>query len=230
MRLSYACGCALVSFWLLGAAGLASAEDFSASVVRIRAVSADGTVKRGSGVVTGSGQVATACHVTRGAAMIEIEHAGQRFVADAQIGSQYHDLCLLIAHGIDAPVASMRRSEDLQPGEAVIAVGFQDGHAVAIRGSVAALYPYDDGPVIRTTAAFDFGSSGGGLFDASGNLVGILAFKARTGDNLRFALPTEWLSPAGKVGEAFVQCDSDVDGQRILGTSTKRSPGLPRRR
>ncbi len=48
----------------------------------------------------------------------------------------------------DAPVASMRRSEDLQPGEAVIAVGFQDGHAVAIRGSVAALYPYDDGPVI----------------------------------------------------------------------------------
>jgi hypothetical protein len=36
---------------------------------------------------------------------------------------------------------------------------------------VAALYQYDDGQVIRTTASFDFGSSGGGLFDEAGNLV-----------------------------------------------------------
>jgi S1-C subfamily serine protease len=99
----------------------------------------------------------------------------------------------------------MRRSEDLRPGEIVIAIGFQGGeHRVENRGTVAALYPYDDGYVIRTTASFDFGSSGGGLFDQAGNLVGILAFKARTGENLRFALPTEWLSPASKVAGTFI--------------------------
>jgi S1-C subfamily serine protease len=87
----------------------------------------------------------------------------------------------------------------------VIAIGFQDGEQdVEHRGTVAALYPYDDGYVIRTTASFDFGSSGGGLFDQAGNLVGILAFKARTGENLRFALPTEWLAPTSKVAGTFI--------------------------
>ena len=206
MRFSRSSLCALASLSLLAAFGLAGADDFSASVVRVRAVGFDGTVKRGSGVVIGSGQVATACHVTRGATTIEIEHGATRTVVDAQIGSQYHDLCLLTAQMLDAPVAPMRRSEDLIPGEIVIAIGFEGGrHAVENRGSVAALYPYDDGPVIRTTASFDFGSSGGGLFDQAGNLVGILAFKARTGDNLRFALPTEWLSPASKVTGAFIR-------------------------
>ena len=91
-------------------------------------------------------------------------------------------------------------------GEIVTAIGFQGGErAVENRGSVAALYAYDDGQVIRTSAQFDFGSSGGGLFDQAGNLVGILAFKARAGDNLRFVLPTEWLSPASKVASAFVR-------------------------
>ena len=206
MRLSRSSRCALASFSFLAAVGLAGAHDFSASVVRVRAVSAEGAVKVGSGVVTGPGQVATACHCTRGATTIEIEHGAIRSPAVAQVGSQYHDLCLLTARQVDAPAAPMRSSEDLNPGEIVIAVGFQGGeHAVEIRGSVAALYPYDDGHVIRTTAPFDFGSSGGGLFDQLGNLVGILAFKARNGDNLHFALPTEWLLPASKVAGAFVR-------------------------
>jgi S1-C subfamily serine protease len=195
---------ALASLSFLVAVGLAEAHDFSASVVRVHAVGADGTVKLGSGVVTGPGQVATACHVTRGAKTIEVEHGVTRSVADMQVGSQYHDLCLLTAQMVDVRVAPMRQSEDLKPGEHVIAVGFESGaQAVEMRGSVAALYPYDDGYVIRTTASFDFGSSGGGLFDQAGNLVGILAFKARTGENLRFALPTEWLLPATKVATAF---------------------------
>src|SRR2546429_5888717 len=50
------------------------------------------------------------------------------------------------------------------------------------------LYAYDGAHVIRTTAPFDFGSSGGALFDAAGRLVGLLAFKARD-ENLRYAVP-----------------------------------------
>lgn len=196
----------LATLSFLAVFGLAEAHDFSASVVRVRAVDADGTVKVGSGVVTGPGQVATACHVTRGATTIEIEHGAGRLVASTQVGSQYHDLCLLTAQVFDAAAAPMRESEDLRPGELVIAVGFEGGgQAVEHQGSVAALYPYDNGNVIRTTASFDFGSSGGGLFDQAGNLVGILAFKARTGASLRFALPTEWLSPTSKVSDAFVR-------------------------
>jgi len=65
---------ALASLSFLAVFGLAGANDFSASVVRVRAVDANGTVKVGSGVVTAPGQVATACHVTRGATTIEVEN------------------------------------------------------------------------------------------------------------------------------------------------------------
>jgi S1-C subfamily serine protease len=229
--------CALASFSFLATAGLAGTHDLSASVVRVRAVNAEGVVKVGSGVVTGYGEVATACHVTRGATTIEIEHGKKRSVADAQVGSQYHDLCLVTAQMVDVPVAPARRSDDLNPGEIVIAIGFQGGeHAVEIRGNVAALYPYDDGHVIRTTAPFDFGFSGGGLFDQAGNLVGILAFKARTGDNLRFALPTEWLLSASKVAGAFVRViptsmdsafweRSQTDRPAFLGVAKREAAG-----
>ncbi|MGZ5477421.1 MAG: S1 family peptidase [Thermoanaerobaculia bacterium] len=184
--------------------GSAHTPYFSDSVVQVRAVSSDGTVKVGSGVVAAAGQVATACHVTRGASRIEIIHGNERRVADAQIGSQHHDLCVLSAPGIDVYVARVRRSEDLRPGEIVIAVGFQGGKELVIhRGRVVALYPYDGGNVIRTTASFDFGSSGGALFDDTGNLVGLLSFKARAGEYLRFALPSEWMMAASNVARTF---------------------------
>lgn len=222
MRLSRSSRCALTSCLLLAAVGLAGAHDLSASVVRVRATSPRGAVKVGSGVVMRPGQVATACHVTRGAATIEIEHGAKRSAADTQVGSQYHDLCLLTAHMVDAPVATTRRSDDLKAGEIVTAIGFQGGErTVENRGGIAALYPYDGGRVIRTTASFDFGSSGGALFDQAGNLIGILAFKARTGDNLRFALPIEWLLPGSQVSGAFVPVIQTSMGDAFW----ERSPG-----
>lgn len=206
VRSLYSTRCALAALSLLAAVGLAGAQDFSASVVRVRATAAEGSVKLGSGVAIAPGRFATACHVTRGAATIEIVHGTDRWIVDAQVGSPHHDLCLLSAPAIDVPVARMRPSEDLNPEESVIAIGFQGGERVVAKpGNIAALYPHDGGNVIRTSASFDFGSSGGGLFDQAGNLVGILAFRARTGESLRFALPTEWISPESTVGAMFVR-------------------------
>ena len=48
-------------------------------------------------------------------------------------------------------------------------------------------------PIIQTDAAISGGSSGGGLFDGDGRLVGITSFVAREGQNLNFALPAEWI-------------------------------------
>jgi serine protease Do len=228
VQLAYSRRFALAILSFLAAVGLAGAHDFSASVVRLRAVGTDGTVKWGSGVVTGPGQVATACHVTRGAATIEIEHSAGWSVADAQVGSQFHDICLLTVDRIDAPAALVRSSADLQTGEVVTAIGFQGGKiaVTANGGTIAALYPYDDGQVIRTTASFDFGSSGGGLFDQAGKLVGILAFKARTGENLRFALPTEWLWPASKVAGEFVRVIPTSSGSAFWERSQNDRPAF----
>lgn len=213
MGFSQSTACTLAILCLAAATGVAAAHDVSPSVVRIRAVDGNGSVRHGSGVVISPGEVVTACHVTRGAGAIEIEHGGLKSAVTAQVGSEQHDLCILRAPTGAVPVAAMRGSADLQPGEIVNAVGFERGEQpIALLGRVAALYAYDDGPVVRTDAPFDFGSSGGGLFDQAGNLVGILAFKARTGANLRFALPTEWLRPESRVAGAFLPIAATATG------------------
>jgi S1-C subfamily serine protease len=203
----------LVASGLLASpAALADADSPSgaASVVQLRAIGPDGTPRFGSGVVIGADQIATACHVTRNAASIEISQGSKHWVAREQVGSPPHDLCILHAPVSEVPIATIRDSRTLQTGERVVAAGFQGGRTpVAVKqGVVIALYPYDGGSVVRTSAPFDFGSSGGGLFDDAGNLVGLLSFKARAGENLRFALPSEWLSIDSAVAAASASIDS----------------------
>ncbi len=181
------------------AVGAGHAQVPAASVVKVRAVAADGEVIFGSAVAIGHERLATTCHVTRRATRIEILVGGEVRIAQEQTGSPLHDLCVLAVRDLDLPAVRMRRSEDLALGEPVVAAGFE-AEAAALTmtaGTVKGLYRYDEGRVIRTSAGFDFGSSGGGLFDAAGNLVGLLAFKARTGTELRFALPSEWIAAVG---------------------------------
>lgn len=188
--------------WTSGAAHAGVPEG---SVVRIRAVAADDSVKFGSAVVVGPERLATACHVTRHATRIEISHGNERWVARDEAGSPTHDLCVLTVPDLHLPAVTIRRAQDLAPDERVIAAGFERGGAVLVTavGTVKSLYRYDEGAVIRTSASFDFGSSGGGLFDEAGNLVGLLAFRARTGTDLRFALPSEWMAPGSVVAASF---------------------------
>jgi S1-C subfamily serine protease len=184
-----------VAILALACAAAGDAHDFAASVVRVRAVSGDGTPRLGSGVVIGRDQVATACHVTRGAARIEVTKGALRRSVERQTGSAHHDVCVLHLGALPIAPAIARPSRSLRPGEAVVAIGFEGGdEAVAMPGDIAGLYVYDGGNVVRTGARFDFGSSGGALFDVDGRLVGILAFRARAGERLRFVLPSEWLA------------------------------------
>jgi hypothetical protein len=61
-------------------------------------------------------------------------------------------------------------------------------------GRVTALYSYRGALVVRTSAAFRQGASGGGLFDAQGNLVGITTFYRRGEAEVAFfAIPVEWV-------------------------------------
>jgi len=192
--------------WLVATAvacissGPLTARDFADSVVKIRAIAADGSQSFGSGVVIATNLLATACHVTREARSVEVAHGAERWVATVESGSATHDLCLISVGNLDLPAVAIRRSESLQLGERVIAAGFPGGGDLAVRdGVVEGLYPYDDGNVIRTSATFDTGSSGGGLFDEEGALIGVLAFKARSGANLHFALPADWALPGSMV-------------------------------
>jgi hypothetical protein len=115
--------------------------------------------------------------------------------ATLQAADVAHDLCALYFPDVQRDPVSVGASRNLKVGDPVYAIGFNAGNGISYQaGQVAELYEHDGGMVIRTTAAFTHGASGGGLFDRTGNLVGILTFfrVAPNGASF-FAVPVEWL-------------------------------------
>ena len=86
-------------------------------------------------------------------------------------------------------------SSELATGERVYAVGAPEGLELTFsEGVISALRDTDGVRMIQTSAPISPGSSGGGLFDAAGNLVGITTFYLKEGQSLNFALPGEWVT------------------------------------
>ncbi len=106
------------------------------------------------------------------------------------------------------------------------AFGFNGGRSLTYQaGEVAELFDYDDGMVIRTTAAFAEGASGGGLFDEQGRLVGILTFYRVGGETAYFAVPVEWLKNVEQAPDDTVK---PLDGVPFWAASLERQPAFLR--
>jgi tetratricopeptide (TPR) repeat protein len=77
----------------------------------------------------------------------------------------------------------------------VYAIGSPEGLELTFsEGVISALRDTEGVRMVQTSAAISPGSSGGGLFDAQGNLVGVTTFYLKEGQSLNFALPGEWVS------------------------------------
>lgn len=61
-------------------------------------------------------------------------------------------------------------------------------------GLVSSVRPYGAFPLIQTNAPISKGSSGGGLFDTDGRLVGITTSSAIDGQNINFALVADLIT------------------------------------
>jgi hypothetical protein len=71
----------------------------------------------------------------------------------------------------------------------VYTVGAPSGLDLTLgEGLVSSLRTHNGYRYIQTTAPISAGSSGGGLFDSSGNLIGITTFLIRDAQNLNFAV------------------------------------------
>jgi len=85
---------------------------------------------------------------------------------------------------------SVQPSSSLAIGERVYSIGAPEGLELTFSdGIISGFRKNKQARVIQTTAAVSQGSSGGGLFDAQGRLVGITTFYLEEGQNLNFALP-----------------------------------------
>jgi serine protease Do len=170
--------------------------EVSPSIVRVHAADAFGRpLKQGSGVVVGPGRVITNCHVTSGAAQITVASGADSRSASVYIADEEFDLCSLDVGGLDAPAVMVGSVTSLRTGQRVFAIGAPLGLELTIsEGIVSSLRETPNGKMIQTTAPVSPGSSGGGLFDVEGKLVGIITFQQRSGQNLNFAVPADWIA------------------------------------
>jgi hypothetical protein len=167
----------------------------SPSVVRVNVMDDAGRmVAFGSGVVVDRDAVITNCHVLRRGVNINVKLGNAVRSASVQVSDEELDLCRLTVSGLDAPALTIGSAKQLRTGQRVYAIGAPQGLDLTIsEGIVSALREVSGGTVIQTTAPISAGSSGGGLFDLSGRLVGIMTFQHRFGQNLNFALPADWI-------------------------------------
>lgn len=188
----------------LQAHGLAPDQVFDRvkdAIVVVKTHTAKGKVReQGSGVLLPSGLIATSCHVVVGGATYQVVQGEQTVAATLYAQDRDKDICLLAATGFAGKPAQLGAAAGLKVGAAVYAVGAPKGLELSLSNGIVSQLRGGPPPMIQTTAAISPGSSGGGLFDDQGRLVGLTTLYLRDGQNLNFAMPVEWIDQvvAGK--------------------------------
>ena len=164
------------------------------SVVVVKTFNAKGVnTTLGSGVLLPSGKIGTNCHVVKNGASFQVG-GGKKFIsATLWGGDEDKDICLLEARGLTAKPAQLGQAIRLKVGEAVYAVGAPQGLELSLSNGIVSQLRGGPPPYIQTTAAISHGSSGGGLFNAEGRLVGFTTLYIEGGQSLNFAMPVEWI-------------------------------------
>jgi serine protease Do len=164
-------------------------------VVKIHVSLTNGNDGTGSGVVIAKDRVVTNCHVIANASSISVIANGESFQVTGIVPDWRHDLCLVAVQEMTLPIATMGSSKHLQYEQAVFAIGYPNFSPApsSTSGHVKGLFAMDDSVIIRASSTFRLGASGGGLFDDTGNLVGVITLKSPGRHAYYYNMPVEWV-------------------------------------
>jgi serine protease Do len=146
---------------------------------------------RGSAIAVTSREAITNCHVVTEAESIVLGNATTTYRAEIVAADLATDRCYLrVQDGQLNPVKGLRDYTTLAVGEAVFTVGSPKGLVNTLgNGLVSGLRVLDNNvEYVQITAPVSRGSSGGGLFDDRGNLIGVTTFTIQDSQNLNFAI------------------------------------------
>jgi S1-C subfamily serine protease len=172
--------------------------DLSKSIVKIQALSGNGKQNLGSGVVVAPNLIATNCHVTRAANRAYLIDADTDRVYSvlAQASIPDYDVCILKTEALSLPVAELAESETIKIGDEIMLSGYP--YALNLRtmqGKVIGLHPYGQDQIIEINTGFNHGASGGGVFNRSGHLIGLMTFMGSEAGVMHFyVIPASWLA------------------------------------
>ncbi|MGE3541007.1 MAG: S1C family serine protease [Candidatus Tectimicrobiota bacterium] len=152
-----------------------------------------GQVSQGSAVAVSQDTLLTNCHVVQGRPYIVVRQMKTEYKASVVSGDVTHDRCVLALDvQVLEPVPGHRTFASLAVGEKVYTLGSPKGLANSMgEGLISGLREVKGRHFVQTTAQVSPGSSGGGLFDPAGNLIGITVLKIQGGEGLNFAIAVE---------------------------------------
>jgi S1-C subfamily serine protease len=174
-------------------------DKVSASVWAVRGMDAqERPFSHGSAVVIGVGQLVTSCHVLAKAKSIQLRREDVAYEAKLEHADVERDLCLLSAKRITAVPVAIGTLAETKVGQRVFAIAIPERRGLTLsEGMVSGLQSEEGKPMLQSSAALLPGSSGGGLFDERGVLIGITRYQAAPAGGaaqaLNIALPAEWI-------------------------------------
>ncbi|OPX44479.1 putative serine protease HtrA [Ruminiclostridium hungatei] len=165
-------------------------------------------IASGSGFnIQENGVIATNFHVISGAAAIKcIFDNNSSYEVDYVLNySELKDIALL--HLKDAkglPVLRLSDSDRIELAEDVLAIGNpMELQNTVSNGIVSGRRKFFGIDFIQTTASISAGSSGGPLFNMSGNVIGITSMTLSGAQNINFAIPINYIKELYKSSRAI---------------------------
>jgi len=146
----------------------------------------------GSAVAISENELLTNCHVVKDVTRVTLARDKAKQSADVISVNDKADRCILRSEKKLEKWVAIRPYDDIKVGEPALTVGTPQGLELTVAdGLVSSKRSHEGRRLIQTTAPISPGSSGGGLFDAQGHLLGITTFHLKVGQNLNFAIAAE---------------------------------------
>lgn len=198
------------------------AKQVSPSVVLLVMEDANGQpLAMGSGFVVQEGVVATNQHVIEAAAGGYAKLAGQNTkynVRGVVASDPARDLVLLAVDGLKAAPLNIGDSAQVAVGDQVYAIGNPQGlEGTFSAGIVSGVRKVGKDSLLQITAPISPGSSGGPVTNNKGEVIGVAVATFKEGQNLNFAIPSQYLLqliPTIKASVALSEPDKTQKGKK----------------
>ena len=173
----------------------AIAKAADGAIVTIITAINDKPIAQGTGfVVSADGVIATNYHVIKegNVAIVKFPDDTAFSVDGVLAADKVRDLAIIKIHGKTFRALTLGNSDQVQVGEEVVAIGNPLSLESTVSNGIISgvrISKEQGGKFLQTTAPISPGSSGGPLFNMSGEVVGINTLYLEGGENLNFAIP-----------------------------------------
>ncbi|MDB9466721.1 HhoA/HhoB/HtrA family serine endopeptidase [Dolichospermum circinale] len=171
-------------------------------------------VERGSGsgfIINSSGQILTNSHVVDGADLVTVTLKDGRTFKGKVLGEDaVTDVAVIQIDANKLPTLALGKSDTLQPGEAVIAIGNPLGLNNTVTSGIISATDRSSSDIgasdkrvdyLQTDAAINPGNSGGPLLNARGEVIGMNTAIIQGAQGLGFAIP---INTVQKIAEELI--------------------------